>query len=203
MDGQCDWPATGDVLRQSANFGWGGLLDWCWRLDLGWSEHRGRDNNRCGQRCYPGHSLWGARCWQSVPSDTPHHNVTLRLQVGGPKLRYIFLIYLDEDELAGLDRQLRHDGKDEMLSFASDLERSGHAVAHLLLEPPSTAVFVRSVDGGAIKSSRGSALQRRKHPLRWVLIVEATDEEQAKQFASRLPVPSGTMVEVRPVTWVT
>lgn len=117
-------------------------------------------------------------------------------------MRYMFLIYLDEDELAGLDRQLRDDGTHEMLSFAADLAKRGRSVAHLSLEPSSNAIVVRSLDG-MIQSTPGSALRGEKCQLRWAFIVEASDEGEAKQLASKLPIPLGALIQVRPVTGLT
>lgn len=119
-------------------------------------------------------------------------------------MRFIFLIYVKEDELTGLDQQALDNRTTSVVNFVTDLEKSGRAVAFISLDPSLSATVVRCLgEQEIVVTTTLSAFENNTQQLRWVLIVEATSEDEAGQLAGKLPVDSRTRIEVRPVTWST
>ena len=109
-------------------------------------------------------------------------------------MRYMLLIYLDEQALNDAERQQCYEESSEL---ARQLHSSGQYLAAAPLHPTSTATSVR-VRGGKRLATDGPFAETREQ-LGGYFLIEAADLDQAIDIAARVPMARHGTVEVRPV----
>ena len=111
-------------------------------------------------------------------------------------MRYLCLIYLDENRLAALPENEMSALNARHLALNEDLLRSGHFIEAEALSPAASTTCVRMRNGRATVTDGPYA--ETKEMVAGFYLIEARDLNEAIQVASRLPsAPLGT-VEVRP-----
>jgi hypothetical protein len=111
-------------------------------------------------------------------------------------MRYLCLIYLDEQRMAAMPEAEMSALNARHLEFNAGLLDSGHFVEAEALEPAAAATCVRVRNGRA--SLTDGPYAETKEMVAGFYVIEARDLNEAIQVASRLPsAPLGT-VEVRP-----
>ncbi|MCI0375996.1 MAG: YciI family protein [Gemmataceae bacterium] len=109
-------------------------------------------------------------------------------------MKYMLLIYLDENGLNDADRE--HCYK-ESAQFARDLHASGKFLAANPLQPTATATSVRVRDGERLVTD-GPFMETREQ-LGGYFLIEAKDRDEAVAIAARIPAGRFGTVEIRPV----
>jgi hypothetical protein len=116
-------------------------------------------------------------------------------------MKYMLLIYGDEQQGNERFGKLSEEEQSQELgrwwTYTGELEKSGAMVAGDALQPTATAKTVR-VDNGERLVTDGPFAET-KEQLGGFYIVEVEGEEQALEWAAKMPnLPHGT-VEVRPI----
>jgi len=111
-------------------------------------------------------------------------------------MRYLCLIYLDENERGAMPEKEMDELNARHLRYNEELLASGHFVEAEALQPAAAATCVRMRSGKAALTDGPYA--ETKEMVAGFYVIEARDLNEAIQLASRLPsAPLGT-VEVRP-----
>jgi hypothetical protein len=111
-------------------------------------------------------------------------------------MRYLCLIYLDENELAAMPEKEMNELNARHLRLNDELVSSGQFVEAEALQPAAAATCVRVRNGKA--SLTDGPYAETKEMVAGFYLIEARDLNEAIQVAARLPsAPLGT-VEVRP-----
>ena len=116
---------------------------------------------------------------------------------GGSVMKYLLLIYQDEQSWSGLTEQERRDIYAEYGKFSEEIKASGHYVGGSELHPASTATSVRVRNGKAITTDGPFA--ETKEQLGGYYLVEAKNLDEAIGLASRIPSARTGTIEVRPL----
>ena len=112
-------------------------------------------------------------------------------------MRYLCLIYLDEEKMNALPPAEMHELNVGHLQLNDELRTSGHFVEAEALEPAATAVTVRprrektTVTDGPFSET--------KELVAGFYLLEAADLDEAIRIASRFPGARHGAVEIRPV----
>ncbi len=109
-------------------------------------------------------------------------------------MRYMLLIYLDENALAEVEREQCYR---ESVELAHQLEAAGRYRAAAPLHATSTATCVRLRDGKPLVTDGPFAETREQ--LGGYFLIEAKDLDEAIAVAARIPMARRGTVEVRPV----
>jgi hypothetical protein len=109
-------------------------------------------------------------------------------------MRYMLLIYHDEQALSGSERELCYK---ESAELAHDLDAKGRYLAAAPLHPVATATSVRMRDGKRFLTDGPFAETREQ--LGGYFLIEAKDLDEALAVAARIPIARIGTVEVRPV----
>jgi hypothetical protein len=109
-------------------------------------------------------------------------------------MRYMLLIYADEQELSEAQRQHCYG---ESLQLVQELNSSGHYLAAAPLHPTSTAASVRMRDGKRFVTDGPFAETREQ--LGGYYLIDARDLDEAIGIAARIPGARWGTIEVRPV----
>ncbi|HZS34650.1 MAG TPA: YciI family protein [Methylomirabilota bacterium] len=109
-------------------------------------------------------------------------------------MRYMLLIYLDEQALDDAERAACYK---ESLELAHALEEAGQYVAAAPLHPTATAASVRVRHGKRLVTDGPFAETREQ--LGGFFLVEAANLDEAIAVAARIPMARRGTVEVRPV----
>jgi hypothetical protein len=112
-------------------------------------------------------------------------------------VRYLCLIYDDENKLAALSQDEGKAFMGEYFAFTEDIRRSGHLVAGEALQSVRNATTLRSRNG-KLSTTDGPFAETREQ-LGGFYLVEAKDLNEALQIASRIPSVRTGSIEVRPV----
>ena len=112
-------------------------------------------------------------------------------------MRYLCLIYDDEQARWGWSREQLATMREEYFSFTDDITKSGHYVGGNALQPTSAATSVR-VREGKMSATDGPFVETREQ-LGGYYLIEARDLNDALQVAARIPGARWGGVEVRPV----
>lgn len=112
-------------------------------------------------------------------------------------MRYLCLIYDEEQKLNAMPKTEADAFMGEYFSFTEDVKKRGQYVAGEALQPVSTATTVR-VRNGALVTTDGPFAETTEQ-LGGFYLIEARDLNEAIQVASRIPSARIGSVEVRPV----
>jgi hypothetical protein len=109
-------------------------------------------------------------------------------------MRYMLLIYVDEQTLAETERQQRYA---ESAQLAQEIHSKGQYLAANPLHPTSTATSVRVRDGKPLVTDGPFAETREQ--LGGYFLIQAKDLDEAIGIAARIPMARKGTVEIRPV----
>jgi len=109
-------------------------------------------------------------------------------------LRYMLLIYLDEQALSQSERESCYR---ESTQLAHDLAVAGQYVAASPLEPTARATSVRVRQGKRVVTDGPFA--ETKEQLGGYFLIDASDLDEAIAVAERIPMARRGTIEVRPV----
>ena len=109
-------------------------------------------------------------------------------------MKYMLLIYLDEQALSETERQECYV---ESTQLAQQIHSSGQYLAANPLHPTSMATSVRVRDGKRVVTDGPFAETREQ--LGGYFLIEAKDPDEAPGIAARIPMARKGTVEVRPV----
>ena len=109
-------------------------------------------------------------------------------------MKYMLLIYLDEQALSEQEREQCYRDSTEL---AHQLDVAGQYVAASPLQPSATATSVR-VRGGKRLVTDGPFAET-KEQLGGYFLIDARDRDEAIAIAERIPMARRGTVEVRPV----
>jgi hypothetical protein len=109
-------------------------------------------------------------------------------------LRYMLLIYLDEQALSQTEREQCYR---ESTDLAHDLAAAGKYLAASPLQPSATATSVRVRQGKRVVTDGPFA--ETKEQLGGYFLIDASDLDEAIAVAERIPMARRGTVEVRPV----
>jgi hypothetical protein len=112
-------------------------------------------------------------------------------------VRYLCLIYWNEEELFSLPAAEMNVLNAAHLEFNEGLRKSGHYIEAEALEPARASTCVR-VRKGKVAVTDGPFTEA-KELVAGFYLIEARDLDEAVQLASRIPSASRAVVEVRPV----
>jgi hypothetical protein len=164
----------------------------------GWEEPSGRGNTSAlGVGPPPRHVLrqerWPGVVIQSIgiPSFEESRKET-------PDMRYMLLIYMDEERWEKMSAQEKGVIFQEAVEFSQGLRKSGVYQGGDPLHPTSTATTVRMKHGKTVMTDGPFA--ETKEQLGGYSIVEAKDLDEALAVAARHPLLRvGLSIEVRPI----
>jgi hypothetical protein len=109
-------------------------------------------------------------------------------------MKYMLLIYLDENALSESEREKCYE---ESAQFAHELNAGGQYLAAAPLHPSSTATSVRVRDGKPLVTDGPFAETREQ--LGGYFLIDARDLDEAIGIAARIPAGRLGTVEIRPV----
>lgn len=112
-------------------------------------------------------------------------------------MRFVCLVHVDGAAMAALSEEEGARLTDETIDFDWEMRRRGHLVLAQPLEPPRTAVIVRSRNG-KVSRTDGPFLET-KELLGGFFMLEADDLEQAVRLAELSPMARMGSIEVRAV----
>ena len=116
-------------------------------------------------------------------------------------MKFMFMIYHDEDELNALPAREMQTLVDSALDYDDEIRRSGHYIVSNALQPARTARTIR-VRGGKVSTTDGPFAET-KEQLGGFFLIEAKDMDEACAVASRFPPARIGIIEVRPVQELT
>jgi hypothetical protein len=112
-------------------------------------------------------------------------------------MQYMLLIYDDERVWSSLSEQERSAMMDEYGAFTNEVRKAGKYVAGDALQSVSTAKSVRVRDGD-IATTDGPFAET-KEQLGGYYLIEADSDEEALEWAAKIPSAKLGTIEVRPV----
>ena len=113
-------------------------------------------------------------------------------------MKYMLLIYHDEQAWDGLTEQERQNIYAEYGQFTQEIIASGHHLGGFELHPISTATSVRVRDGQHLATDGPFA--ETKEQLGGYYLIEAGNLDEAIGIAARIPSARVGAIEVRPVS---
>ena len=112
-------------------------------------------------------------------------------------MKYLCLIYENEQEWASLSEDQGNAIMQEYYAFTDTYRKSGHVVAGDALQPTETATTVR-VRNGKLSTTDGPFAETREQ-LGGYYLIEAKDLNEAIQIAAKIPAARNGSIEVRPI----
>lgn len=112
-------------------------------------------------------------------------------------MKYLCLIYDDEQQWARMPKDETDAIMGEYFSFTDEIRESGHYVAGEALQPVETATTLR-IRNGKLSTTDGPFAET-KEQLGGFFLIEAADLNEAIQVAARIPSARIGSVEVRPI----
>jgi hypothetical protein len=109
-------------------------------------------------------------------------------------MKYMMLIYLEENSLSQGDREKCYQQSAE---YARQLAAEGKFLATAPLHPTSTATSVRTQDGKRVVTDGPFAETREQ--LGGFFLIDAKDLDEAIEIAGQIPAGRWGTVEIRPV----
>jgi hypothetical protein len=111
-------------------------------------------------------------------------------------MKYLCLIYFDEEQLNAMPAKEMSDLNAAHLDFNDGLRESGHFITAEALEPARASKCVR-LRGGKASITDGPFTES-KELVAGFYLLEAADMEEALEIASRIPSAPLATIEVRP-----
>jgi hypothetical protein len=112
-------------------------------------------------------------------------------------VRYLCLIYWDEQKLATLPADELNALNAAHLDFNDELRRSGHYIEAEALQPSPASRCIRVKSGQPIITD--GPFTEAKEMVAGFYLLEVKDEAEALEIAARIPSATHATVEVRPV----
>jgi hypothetical protein len=112
-------------------------------------------------------------------------------------MQYMLLIYDAEEVWSGLSEDERKNFMDEYWAFTDEVRKAGKFVAGDALQPISTAKSVRVRDGD-VRTTDGPFAET-KEQLGGYYLIEADSDEEALEWAAKIPSAKLGTIEVRPI----
>ena len=112
-------------------------------------------------------------------------------------MRYLCLIYDDEQMLLRMPKDESDAFMGEYFAFTERIKESGHYLAGEALQPVQTATTLRHRNGSL--STTDGPFAETKEQLGGFYLIEARDLNEAMQIASHIPSVRTGSVEVRPI----
>lgn len=109
-------------------------------------------------------------------------------------MKYMLLVYLDEDSLSEAEREHCYV---ESAGLARELSAQGKYLSAGPLHPVATATSVRVRDGKRLVTDGPFAETREQ--LGGYYLIDARDLDEAMKIAERIPVAKHGTIEIRPV----
>ncbi len=109
-------------------------------------------------------------------------------------MKYMLLVYLDEDSLSEAEREHCYV---ESAGLARELSEQGKYLSAGPLHPVATATSVRVRDGKRLVTDGPFAETREQ--LGGYYLIDARDLDEAMKIAERIPVAKHGTIEIRPV----
>lgn len=116
-------------------------------------------------------------------------------------MKYMLLIYNNEQEWDRLTEQQRQAIYGEFRQFGDQIKKSGHYVTGSQLQPASSATSVKVRDGKRLLTDGPFAETREQ--LGGYYLVQAKDLDEAVEMAGRIPGARFGTIEVRPLVEMT
>jgi len=111
-------------------------------------------------------------------------------------MRYLCLIYMDEQALDAMPEREMSALNARHVTFNDSLRASGHYIEAEALQPVRTTRCVRSPKGGT--SITDGPFAEAKEVVAGFYLIEARDFDEAVDIASRIPSANLGTIEVRP-----
>ena len=111
-------------------------------------------------------------------------------------MKYLCLIYFDEEQLNAMPAKEMSDLNAAHLDFNDGLRESGHFITAEALEPARASKCVR-LRGGKVSITDGPFTES-KELVAGFYLLEAADLQEALEIASRIPSAPLATIEVRP-----
>jgi hypothetical protein len=112
-------------------------------------------------------------------------------------MKFMFMIYHDENELYALPEREMQALVDSALDYDETIRKSGHYIVSNALQPAQTARTIR-VRSGRVSTTDGPFAET-KEQLGGFFLIEARDMDEACEVAARFPPARIGVIEVRPV----
>jgi hypothetical protein len=112
-------------------------------------------------------------------------------------MRYLCLIYDEEQKLAAMPKSESDEFMGEYFAFTEAIRKSGHYIGGEALQPVQTATTVR-VRNGKMSTTDGPFAET-KEQLGGYYLINARDLNDAIQIAGKIPSARLGSVEVRPI----
>src|SRR5919201_3185679 len=112
-------------------------------------------------------------------------------------MQYMLLIYNDEQAWAELPDEERRAIVEEYFALTDELRAAGAYVAGAPLKPTATASTIRLRDGQHIVTDGPFA--ETKEQLGGYFLIEVDSDDEAREWAAKVPAARYGSIEVRPV----
>jgi hypothetical protein len=112
-------------------------------------------------------------------------------------MQYMLLIYNDERAWAALDEEERNTIVGEYFALSEELRAAGAYVAGAPLQATDTASTIRVRDGDQLVTDGPFA--ETKEQLGGYFLIDADSDDEARDWAAKIPAARYGSVEVRPV----
>ena len=112
-------------------------------------------------------------------------------------MQYMLLIYDDESVWDGMAEDTRNQFMQEYFQFTEELKNAGKMVAGDALQPISTAKSVRVRDGET--TTTDGPFAETKEQFGGYYLIDVDSDEEALEWAAKIPSSRVGTVEVRPV----
>jgi hypothetical protein len=112
-------------------------------------------------------------------------------------MQYMLLIYDDEDVLRSMSDDERNTLMGDYYAYTEALKAAGKYVAGDALQPTGTAKSLRVRDGDV--STTDGPFAETKEALGGYYLVEVDSEEEALEWAAKIPSARLGTIEVRPI----
>jgi hypothetical protein len=112
-------------------------------------------------------------------------------------MKYVLLTYNDEKAAANMPKETMQVVMGEYAAYTQQIQQSGARLAGEALQPTSTASTVRVRDGKTLTTHGPFA--ETKEQLGGFYLIEASNLDEAIEWAAKCPAAKAGSVEVRPV----
>jgi hypothetical protein len=112
-------------------------------------------------------------------------------------MKYLCLVYVEENVLNAMAKPERQSLSDESIAFCNDLQNKGQLIAASPLHPVETATTVRVRNGKT--SATDGPFAETKEQLGGFLAIDVRDLNDAIRVAAHFPAARYGSIEVRPM----